>query len=91
VLSEIHTWNEWRSRCLSYLLDKRTIRLLSGANLIFSAPKIQWVRVFEPLKVPTDANNDNLLEIMVIPVSPSFCILDSDKFHIGHKLNSWHA
>ncbi|XP_077229882.1 fanconi anemia group F protein (FANCF) isoform X2 [Tasmannia lanceolata] len=57
-------WNKWRSSNLSYLLDKRTIRLVSGANLIFSAPKVQWLQVFEPLKVSTEAHNDNLLEII---------------------------
>lgn len=66
MLSEFSLWDQWRSRCLSYLLDKRTIRMLSGANLIFTASKVQWIRVFEPLKVSLDVNNDNLLEIMVI-------------------------
>ncbi|XP_073102606.1 uncharacterized protein [Elaeis guineensis] len=66
MLSEFSLWDQWRSRCLSYLLDKRTIRMLSGANLIFSASKVQWIRVFEPLKVSLDVKNDNLLEIMEI-------------------------
>ncbi|XP_018676734.2 uncharacterized protein LOC103972912 isoform X3 [Musa acuminata AAA Group] len=38
-MSELFLWSQWRSRCLSYLVDNRTIRLLSGANLIFSTPK----------------------------------------------------
>ncbi|XP_008796367.1 uncharacterized protein LOC103711847 isoform X3 [Phoenix dactylifera] len=66
MLSEFSLWDQWRSRCLSYLLDKRTITMLSGANLIFSASKVQWIRVFEPLKVSLDVNYDNLLEIMEI-------------------------
>nr|CAD1830888.1 unnamed protein product [Ananas comosus var. bracteatus] len=63
---ECFLWKEWKSRCLSYLLDKRTIKILSGANLIFSAPKDQWIKVFEQLKVPSDTSQDNLLEIMEI-------------------------
>lgn len=74
MLNEICFWNNWRSKSISYLLDKRTIRLLSGANLIFSAPKLQWIRVFEQLMFPNAANNDNLLDIVVIPVKPSICI-----------------
>lgn len=58
-------WNQWKARSLSYLLDKRTIRLVSGAKLIFSAPKVQWLRVFESLKASNEAHNNNLLEIIV--------------------------
>ncbi|KAJ0963679.1 hypothetical protein J5N97_028801 [Dioscorea zingiberensis] len=63
MLTEQSLWSRWRSKCLSYLLGDRTMRLLSGTNLIFSAPKSQWIRVFEPLKFSGD---DNLLEIMEI-------------------------
>ncbi|ONK79562.1 uncharacterized protein A4U43_C01F7640 [Asparagus officinalis] len=66
IMNEKCFWNNWRSRCLSYLLDKRTVKLISGANLIFTAPKLQWIHVFEALKFATDAENDNLLEIMEI-------------------------
>lgn len=69
---ECFLWKEWKSRCLSYLLDKRTIKILSGANLIFSAPKDQWIKVFEQLKVPSDTSQDNLLEIMVYVVNLVF-------------------
>lgn len=65
-MSELFLWSQWRSRCLSYLVDNRTVRLLSGANLIFSTPKVHWLQVLDPLKVLSDANNDHLLEIMVI-------------------------
>ncbi|KAJ6813302.1 uncharacterized protein M6B38_144965 [Iris pallida] len=64
--TELNLWNRWRSRCLTYLLDKRTIRLLSGANLIFRAPKVQWIRILEPLKNSVDVHGENLLEIVEI-------------------------
>lgn len=64
-LKEFALWNQWKARSLSYLLDKRTIRLVSGAKLIFSAPKVQWLRVFESLKASNEAYNNNLLEIIV--------------------------
>lgn len=66
MLTELLLWNHWRSKCLSYMLNKRTIRMLSGANLIFSAPKAQYFRILEPLRGPIDANNDNFLETMEI-------------------------
>ncbi|XP_064955488.1 uncharacterized protein LOC135607506 isoform X3 [Musa acuminata AAA Group] len=65
-MSELFLWSQWRSRCLSYLVDNRTIRLLSGANLIFSTPKVHWLQVLDPLKVLSDSINDHLLEIMEI-------------------------
>ncbi|KAM0945012.1 putative fanconi anemia group F protein [Dioscorea sansibarensis] len=55
--------SQWRSKCLLYLLEDRTMRILSGVNLIFSAPKAQWVQVFERLKASGD---DSFLEIMEI-------------------------
>lgn len=64
-LKEFALWNRWKARSLSYLLENRTIRLVSGANLIFSAPKVQWLRVFESLKASNEAYNNNLLEIIV--------------------------
>ncbi|KAI3741987.1 hypothetical protein L1987_59666 [Smallanthus sonchifolius] len=51
-----YVWNHWRSRAISYLLDKRTIRLVFGASMIFSAPKVQWVQVFERLDMSKEAN-----------------------------------
>ncbi|KAL3517731.1 hypothetical protein ACH5RR_020320 [Cinchona calisaya] len=49
-------WSHWKSRSLSYLLGKRTIRLVSGANLLFSAPKHQWVQVIKRMDVPADTD-----------------------------------
>ncbi|OVA02328.1 hypothetical protein BVC80_9099g128 [Macleaya cordata] len=60
-LVELESWNKWRSRNLSYFLDKRTVKLVSGAKLVFSAPKVQWLQVFERLNVASD---DDLLEII---------------------------
>eukprot|EP00268_Persea_americana_P015477 TRINITY_DN17169_c0_g1_i2.p1 TRINITY_DN17169_c0_g1~~TRINITY_DN17169_c0_g1_i2.p1 ORF type:complete len:491 (+),score=94.23 TRINITY_DN17169_c0_g1_i2:239-1711(+) len=63
-LKEFALWNRWKARSLSYLLENRTNRLVSGAILIFSAPKVQWLRVFESLKASNEAYNNNLLEII---------------------------
>jgi hypothetical protein len=62
MIEELLGWKEWRSRCLSYILNRRTIKILSGADLIFSAPKEQWMEVFERLIVSSE---DNFLEVMV--------------------------
>ncbi|KAF6144458.1 hypothetical protein GIB67_024685 [Kingdonia uniflora] len=61
-LVELTVWNHWRSRNLSYLLDKKTLRLVSGAKLIFSAPTAQWIQVFDHLKYSAEAQD--LLEII---------------------------
>jgi hypothetical protein len=58
-------WKQWRAKCLSYLLDQRTIRVLSGASLIFKAPKEQWMKVFEPLKSIEETCHSGLVETMV--------------------------
>ncbi|CAA0823938.1 Unknown protein [Striga hermonthica] len=50
-------WNCWRSRSLSYMLDKRTVRLISGSNLMLSAPDGQWTQLFERLDVTAEADN----------------------------------
>uniref|UniRef100_A0A0A9H6G5 Uncharacterized protein n=1 Tax=Arundo donax TaxID=35708 RepID=A0A0A9H6G5_ARUDO len=64
MVDEFLLWKRWRAKCLSYLLDERTIRIMSGAHLIFSAPKGQWIRVFEPLKSCTEPYQSGLVEIM---------------------------
>lgn len=43
----------------------RTIRLVSGASLIFSAPKFQWVQVLERLHISVEGSDDKLSEIIV--------------------------
>jgi hypothetical protein len=58
-------WKKWRGKCLSYLLDERTILIVSGSNFIFSAPKEQWIKVFEPLRVSVDSSQSGLVEVMV--------------------------
>ncbi|XP_026423183.1 uncharacterized protein LOC113319120 [Papaver somniferum] len=72
-LAEFELWNKWRSRGLSYLLDERTIKLVSGAKLIFSSPEVQWIQVFERLDT---SNGDELLEIIEL------CLL-------GYISSSW--
>ncbi|XP_010494400.1 PREDICTED: uncharacterized protein LOC104771558 [Camelina sativa] len=56
---EILTWNIWQSRGVSYFLSKRTLRLVSGASLIFSAPKAQWAETLRRLRVSSE-NDDNV-------------------------------
>ncbi|XP_011011162.1 PREDICTED: uncharacterized protein LOC105115829 isoform X2 [Populus euphratica] len=63
-LVDFFTWNHWKSKMVSYFLDKRTIRLVSGASMIFSAPKMQWLQVFERLNTSADCKNDGLSEIV---------------------------
>ncbi|KAL7172646.1 hypothetical protein ACSBR2_032179 [Camellia fascicularis] len=65
-LIEYETWNCWKKRTLSYFLDKRTIRLVSGASMIFSAPKVQWVQVFERLNISAEASDDVSRDIIEI-------------------------
>lgn len=60
------TWNEWKSRSLSYLLNKRTARLASGAKLFFSAPKHQWTDVIERLHISDDSDDDMLEKIEIL-------------------------
>ncbi|XP_062221581.1 uncharacterized protein LOC133920943 isoform X1 [Phragmites australis] len=64
MIDEFVLWKQWRAKCLSYLLDERTVRIVSGARLIFRAPKEQWMRVFEPLKGSTESCQSDLVEIM---------------------------
>lgn len=47
------------------MLDKRTIRLVSGASLICSAPEDQWAQIFERLNI--SAENNDLCETIVSP------------------------
>ncbi|KAG6735635.1 hypothetical protein POTOM_061724 [Populus tomentosa] len=63
-LVDFFTWNHWKSKMVSYFLDKRTIRLVSGASMIFSVPKMQWLQVFERLNTSADCKNDGLSEIV---------------------------
>ncbi|XP_024018408.1 uncharacterized protein LOC21398939 isoform X2 [Morus notabilis] len=53
-------WNHWKSKNLSYFLDKRAIQMVSGASMIFSAPKVQWVQVLDRLIVSAESSDDNL-------------------------------
>lgn len=59
---DIFAWNNWKSRALSYLLDKKTIRLVSGASLLFSGSEKQWVQVIGRLNISDRNSNGNILE-----------------------------
>ncbi|KAL6912358.1 hypothetical protein ACP4OV_001163 [Aristida adscensionis] len=63
MIDEFLLWKQWRAKCLSYLLHERTIRIVSGASLIFRAPKEQWMRVFEPLKCSAESSQSGIVEI----------------------------
>lgn len=57
-------WNQWRSNALLYFVNERTVRLVSGANLIFSAPTEQWTQVYDRLRVSAEPTKD-IIEILV--------------------------
>ncbi|KAK6937729.1 Fanconi anemia group F protein, partial [Dillenia turbinata] len=61
-LEESVSWNCWKSRTLTYLLNKRTIRLVSGARIIFSTPKIQWMKVLEQMKISAKCCKDDMCD-----------------------------
>ncbi|KAL8143022.1 hypothetical protein V2J09_016054 [Rumex salicifolius] len=64
--ADLTKWNQWRCRSLSYFLEKKTVQLVSGASLIFSAPKTQWAHVLKQLASSPEADDTNLLEILEI-------------------------
>uniref|UniRef100_A0A0D3FBZ7 HTH myb-type domain-containing protein n=1 Tax=Oryza barthii TaxID=65489 RepID=A0A0D3FBZ7_9ORYZ len=64
IIDKFILWKQWKAKCLSYLLDERTIRIMSGTNMIFNAPKEQWMGLFEPLKVSADSSQSGIVEVM---------------------------
>nr|KJB10021.1 hypothetical protein B456_001G180500 [Gossypium raimondii] len=60
ALVDVVTWNRWKSRALSYFLDKRTIRMVSGASLIFSDANAQWKKVFGQLHISDKSSKYDL-------------------------------
>lgn len=76
-------WNSWKSRSLSYLLDKRTIRLVSGASLLFSAPKSQWIQVFQRIDISSQLE-DSLCEIVELVLLG--CVVDRWSFLIDRLM-----
>ncbi|KAM3248688.1 hypothetical protein P3L10_010457 [Capsicum annuum] len=76
-------WNSWKSRSLSYLLDKRTIRLVSGASLLFSAPKSQWIQVFQRMDISSQLE-DSLCEIVELLLLG--CVVDRWSFLIDRVM-----
>lgn len=65
ALVDVVTWNSWKSRALSYFLDKRTIRMVSGASLIFSEANGQWQKVFGQLHISEKSNQNDLHQAIV--------------------------
>ncbi|KAH6813749.1 hypothetical protein C2S51_022767 [Perilla frutescens var. frutescens] len=59
---ELAFWNRWRTRSLSYMLEKRTMRMISGASLICSVPEGQWTQMLERLDIP--AGSDDFCEMI---------------------------
>ncbi|CAH8358102.1 unnamed protein product [Eruca vesicaria subsp. sativa] len=59
---ELVTWNKWQSKSLSYFLSKRTLRLVSGASLIFSAPRDQWGEVLRRLHFSAENKEEIFVE-----------------------------
>lgn len=62
------SWNQLRSRNLSYFLEKRTIRLLAGASLILSAPEDQCAQVLGRLSISADdgSNFSEAVELLLL-------------------------
>lgn len=60
------TWNRWKSLNLSYFLNNRTVRLVSGASMIFSAPKVYWEQIFERLSTSAKCKDDDDLQEMIV-------------------------
>lgn len=60
------SWYSWKTKNLLYFLDKRTIRLVSGARMAFSSPKSQWLQAFEkPFGTSVGHHQNNLHERVV--------------------------
>ncbi|XP_021631748.1 uncharacterized protein LOC110629142 isoform X2 [Manihot esculenta] len=64
-LVDFITWNRWKSLNLSYFLNNRTVRLVSGASMIFSAPKVYWEQIFERLSTSAKCKDDDDLQEMI--------------------------
>lgn len=59
------------------MLDNRTIRLVSGASLIFTAPEGQWTKIFGQLNILSDS--EDLCETIV---SHTFTLETASSAHI---------
>ncbi|GKV01768.1 hypothetical protein SLEP1_g14298 [Rubroshorea leprosula] len=86
---DIFTWNQWKSRALSYFIDKKTIRSVSGASLIFSGSKNQWVQVFEQLNISDGNRTDNLLEMVIL--SHPFFLFKQELLLLGCITSRWNS
>ncbi|KAF5741828.1 hypothetical protein HS088_TW10G00834 [Tripterygium wilfordii] len=67
-------WDRWKSKNLSYFLDKRTVKLVSGASLMFSAPNVQWAQVLE--RVNSSPETEDVILLETIELLLLGCIFD---------------
>jgi hypothetical protein len=66
-LCKSELWSHWKNNGLLYLLNGKTLSMVSGARLIFDAAKHQWSQVLESLRGPTDKLDEcKMLEIVEI-------------------------
>ncbi|XP_062079794.1 uncharacterized protein LOC133784481 [Humulus lupulus] len=79
------TWNHWKSKNLSYFLDKRAIHMVSGASMIFSAPKIQWVQVLDRLKISAERSDDDFRDTVELLLLG--CISNRWTYFIEHLMS----
>lgn len=64
-LIDYAAWSNWMLKNLSYLFDKRTVRLVSGASMIFSAPTMQWIQVFQRMSILLEPSDEDSSEAVV--------------------------
>ncbi|CAN1766866.1 hypothetical protein LINPERHAP1_LOCUS10076 [Linum perenne] len=62
LLVDYDKCNRWRAKNVSYFLSKKTVRMVAGANIMFSAPKNQWEQVLKRLDVSTQCTDDSKSE-----------------------------
>ncbi|PON44361.1 fanconi anemia group F protein (FANCF) [Parasponia andersonii] len=79
------TWNLWKSKNLSYFFDKRAIYMISGASMIFSASKIQWVQVLERLNISVQRSDDNFRDTIELLLFG--CIANRWTYLIEHLMS----
>lgn len=80
---ELAFWNRWRTRSLSYMLEKRTMRMISGASLICSAPEGQWTQMLERINIP--AGSDDFCEMIELLLLG--CVADRWSALLEHLLS----
>ncbi|KAK8640221.1 hypothetical protein V6N13_007980 [Hibiscus sabdariffa] len=84
------TWNRWKLRALSYFLDKRTIRMVSGASLIFSGANEEWGKVFGQLNISGKSSENDLYEAIIL-VSPFLSLEKQELLLLGSIASRWNC